>query len=811
MRILKIKLVNFGKHAKFEADFDASVVGLTGVNGSGKSTILTAIEYLFTGDVPDTISSYIKLGEKKAVLSLEFMKKGMRGVIKREILPSGTKRELTWDGEKFKRASEVQGMLDDILNVDKAALHNALFIAQGALAKLLSGAQGERETLYSKMLLIDHLKKRGDRLEAFIRKTASDVVDLEPLIETAELGKENALDVCDRLRLELSALPSFQVESDNWDALLTWERKLQEKQDELQNSTTTVLNTRSAVSSVQETIKAQLGTSDIVSLQATKDAELKTANTEVTRIEQVLQSVNTVALHKARLVDVEAALQRHKESRSTYAAILGTIGMPNVLQEAYDKAMATMESIKTWRQHREDLTTLNNELETLVPPTAPELHIEDLEASVIELHLKLEAAQSVEESGKTTCWVCGGELPAELLDIEQLQKTLEPIQIKLNEERLLQSNYLSASSTHTATVAHLRERKERVEAEIATMPVLEGPAADPEDLAEKLKTSKDASAFVNAADAEISTQEQIKATTLEAIAQLNVPDVDTDKAQQELLGMRAVRDSLYGELETIASLSRNLETCVQAHAMAEERAANLGQEALTMSSTVVLAQNALPQTLQILLKTTPKEDVKSVLTERTNAHNSKKGELQQAERTLEEARKELRRLLERAENDKKRVDAINQLTRVRDMLAKDGLILKYTQYVFNSMEGLIQTRLEKMEADFTVKVDPEIPVHFLFTRLDEDSGWLPQKKLSGGQAVRLALALLLAVQKRIMPDLGFLVLDEPSMHLDDEGVDSLRAILMGLQAELSNAEAQLIVCDHKKDLETAYAKTIHLV
>jgi len=556
MRILKIKLVNFGKHAKFEADFDASVVGLTGVNGSGKSTILTAIEYLFTGDVPDTISSYIKLGEKKAVLSLEFMKKGMRGIIKREILPSGTKRELTWDGEKFKRASEVQGMLDDILNVDKAALHNALFIAQGALAKLLSGAQGERETLYSKMLLIDHLKKRGDRLEAFIRKTASDVVDLEPLIETAELGKENALNVCDRLRLELSALPSFQRESDNWDALLTWERKLQEKQSELQSSKTTVLNTNSAVSSVLETIKNTLGTTDIASLHAEKDAGLKAANSSVTRLEKLLQDTNALALHQAKLVDTEEALKRHRDARSTYAAVLDTLGMPDELQKKYDKAVETVEAIKTWQKRREDLTTLNNELEALVQPTAPELHIEDLEAEVIELNLKLEAAQSVEESGKTTCWVCGGELPAELLDVEQLRKTLEPIQNKLNEERLLQSNYLSASSTYTATVTMLQERKERIEAELAAMPVLEGSTVDPTELAETLKTSKDAYAFVNAVDTEISTQEKIKESTLAAIVQLNVPDVDVNKTQQELLNVRTVRDELYTVLETITSLSR---------------------------------------------------------------------------------------------------------------------------------------------------------------------------------------------------------------------------------------------------------------
>lgn len=83
-------------------------------------------------------------------------------------------------------------------------------------------------------------------------------------------------------------------------------------------------------------------------------------------------------------------------------------------------------------------------------------------------------------------------------------------------------------------------------------------------------------------------------------------------------------------------------------------------------------------------------------------------------------------------------------------------------------------------------------------------------KLSGGQKVRLSIAFLLAVQQLVIPDLGFLVLDEPSTHLDEEARENLKELLINLGQQLEASDTQILVCDHAKELEPAFVNLIQL-
>ena len=83
-------------------------------------------------------------------------------------------------------------------------------------------------------------------------------------------------------------------------------------------------------------------------------------------------------------------------------------------------------------------------------------------------------------------------------------------------------------------------------------------------------------------------------------------------------------------------------------------------------------------------------------------------------------------------------------------------------------------------------------------------------KLSGGQRVRLSLAFILAVQQLIVAELGFVTLDEPSTHLDEEGVDSLCNLLKKVRDVFADSEHQLWVCDHNPKLDIAFDKILKL-
>jgi energy-coupling factor transporter ATP-binding protein EcfA2 len=85
-----------------------------------------------------------------------------------------------------------------------------------------------------------------------------------------------------------------------------------------------------------------------------------------------------------------------------------------------------------------------------------------------------------------------------------------------------------------------------------------------------------------------------------------------------------------------------------------------------------------------------------------------------------------------------------------------------------------------------------------------------QEQLSGGQAIRLSLAMLLACQQIILPEVGLLVLDEPSSHIDKEGVERMRDLFLSLQQVMTNTNMQILVVDHNDRLATAFETTVVL-
>jgi energy-coupling factor transporter ATP-binding protein EcfA2 len=96
-------------------------------------------------------------------------------------------------------------------------------------------------------------------------------------------------------------------------------------------------------------------------------------------------------------------------------------------------------------------------------------------------------------------------------------------------------------------------------------------------------------------------------------------------------------------------------------------------------------------------------------------------------------------------------------------------------------------------------------------RTDNSSGtYFEQNKLSGGQRVRLTIAVLIAIQRQLVPDLGLLVLDEPSMHVEESGICALRDLFMTMGSRMANNESQIWISDHNDILSTAFGKIIHL-
>ena len=138
---------------------------------------------------------------------------------------------------------------------------------------------------------------------------------------------------------------------------------------------------------------------------------------------------------------------------------------------------------------------------------------------------------------------------------------------------------------------------------------------------------------------------------------------------------------------------------------------------------------------------------------------------------------------------------------------KQGISKQYIRYMFSFILADVQRYLESMNSTFIVDIDNEVQdeLTFKFKPLDR-AIWLPMKKLSGGQKITLSIAFLLAIQNIVCPGLCFLVLDEPSTHLDVQSREALCHLIEGIGLELNNG--QIWVIDHDTILERTYKTKI---
>jgi ABC-type glutathione transport system ATPase component len=187
------------------------------------------------------------------------------------------------------------------------------------------------------------------------------------------------------------------------------------------------------------------------------------------------------------------------------------------------------------------------------------------------------------------------------------------------------------------------------------------------------------------------------------------------------------------------------------------------------------------------------------------------GQVTQLEETYAAHNRAFYAIEDRMKKDEVKRVLIADLLKLKELLSNDGLPLAYSRLQFETLARMTQSSLAKLEAQFSIDIDRSRDLAFTFKRLDRDGGVeLPMNSLSGGQKVRLCVAFLMAVQQHMVPDVGLLVLDEPTTSVDEEGRVAIAEFLVGLGKELSNTDMQIWVCDHSTEVQQVISCKIEL-
>ena len=175
--------------------------------------------------------------------------------------------------------------------------------------------------------------------------------------------------------------------------------------------------------------------------------------------------------------------------------------------------------------------------------------------------------------------------------------------------------------------------------------------------------------------------------------------------------------------------------------------------------------------------------------------------LEERLKKVEEDEKRLRDYERQVEEKRKILERINRaysdLKRIQKVLEPNGLPRLIRLKAKKIIEMLMQQFIMRFGIDaLGIELDPEYNV-YLLTRDGKKSVTM----LSGGERIALALAFRLAIARALGGKLSVLILDEPTVHLDEERRRELVEVLR--QSHKLLGVSQMIVVTHDRELEEA--------
>lgn len=840
MRIKKLTIKNLGKHKSLVANMDGAVTGIVGANGSGKSTILKIIHLLMTGATPprETQDSYVRKVDPAleaeptyGTAEMEFTAQGAECKLWRRV-GSSPGRRLEIGTRVLTRAEDIQTALTDIMGADKYAIDNAVFPAQGELDKLLFGQQAEREELLVKLLLLGHMQKVADVAAGKVRILNSELQDFSVLQDELMSGRRSAEEQLAVLDDQLMKSNNYNVEIQQYttyknitDELIQLghltrgktaaataystelDRLLEDKATELHIQLANVEDLRGWVTKLDKKIvEMQRESSELLTLKNNTSAYLDTKR----RLSDTTARINaayTVLPDRPSNELIQQLIARLKTARSRAEAVQKIADTTELLNNLRSEKITIDAELN---EHTDKLATLQDVLAVHVREAA-------LLNTIVQTCTMALSAHTCSDN----CPVCGTTLAG-----MDLQARLDNTNIELQSNIEKQAGVSVIVATRTRAITKCTSRLSVLNADI---PVKEQEVKQAESIV-----------LSNPYEDADSIDEEIRNATLvtnkyyEVLGQIGTLETERDVLNAKLTEYANTHDTAKYENIVVADVDNNIQV-YQANITRWIPILDSLRESLGKADRIntqiesarldiqeyTIKSNALKVTQSQLEKTfTPRllsmissgyEDIVAELNNKNVAYIELRAKANQVRAHADDMRVRLIEIDKKVQLDADKRDVISDLQRIIAAFSRQGIPMAYVQHKFDSLVAIAQANLEIMDANFAIIPHANKPVSMQFYRVDEPGQVLfDQDKLSGGQRVRLTIAFLLAVQQLVIPDLGFLVLDEPSMHLDEAAKENLKELLLNMGRQLESTDMQILVCDHAPELEPALKKCIKL-
>jgi exonuclease SbcC len=846
MRIKKLLIKNLGRHRHLEETLDGAVIGLMGPNGAGKSTILKIIHFLFTGWTPakETQESFIRKVDPtieqlptQGFAEIEFYAQGSVYRLSRKVGSPSSRKLCKLDengneikSETFTRADEIQATLNDVLGVDKYAMDNAVFPEQGQLDKILFGSQAEREELLVKLLLLGHMQKVADVAAGKIKMLSAEIQDFSTLHDELQSSRNIA-------ESELAASENTLMRTRNYESEIN-----------LFNEWTKLIDTINSSASIMHgnTNSVRGHDAGLTDTLNNISGELKHKFDSVSSLEAYISDVNA-NISKARLAlsEKHTMVSRHTEYTSLIERLYNNklelqkarVECPDeVSAEVISDLNARIKSQQDRLKYKQDLNQAteegkkNRELaDKLVA------QVNSLTKSLEEIEIYMHGVSNEASLFKTitdTCKIalanqCSADCPVcgENVSHEKLKERFAVYDKKLaaatQQLKELQDRHTALSNSARITQHELTQRQtlldfyiKQYKTNIALLKA--GVDEDVTQLQSQLSSLTAQQAKRNELNGriiKIAADYDYVNSIVNKFSEAEKKEFllyDTNKLNDDIKFIEANLSILLNAFNIANDTNVKCNRFLAAIAADQTSIAFLTKIISDSRSKADELYTQFPLHLKTVVEDTNVNTIE-FLREKNKAFTELQAKTKQLKAQADGVKKRLLEIENKIKLDEDKRTVITELQKIVSAFSRQGIPMAYVQHKFDSLVAMTQENLEIMDANFAIIPNSEKPVSLMFYRIDEPGQVLfDHDKLSGGQKVRLSIAFLLAVQQLVIPDLGFLVLDEPSTHLDEEARENLKELLINLGQQLEASDTQILVCDHAKELEPALVNLIQL-
>jgi DNA repair exonuclease SbcCD ATPase subunit len=711
-----------------------------------------------------------------------------------------------------------------LLEVDKRALGSTVFIRQGAIADMF-GKDTERREFYTRLLMLGHLTKIADVVDGYRKTVASSVIDLSSVLDEAENAQNEAnaaFEDAERRLKETVDCTSFLATATRLSFLFN---------DQTSASNTVTSESLKLGANPEQRLLENLAIVDVntTAIKEINDKRLSHARAETSKSE-AMRSLIAAETLQTLWSEFNETSQKLEQAQNLVATS-NPANEVTVLQRKVDACgvVTTCEpQIQNLTFDMELVQAQTDDARNMLEEAR--LALDSVNTTVTEqqrdLDIRANILSEIEKAGHdcdTQCMVCGSNA----VNASYLEKTTRELEAKLRVSRELFDAAFKAHTAANDSVSSLGSDLSCKKTELfniqsrlkAAREVLDGTAADKDVIIAELEDAKVRAAAYAHSSAEVQRLTALYTTIAAKIASRPEPtlqemeelrllvhttsaackpwDSTLDTKESQLRSDIAVRES-----ETTAM--RTAQTHLQA---AKDWLGRVESELQVLCASDV---QTLPSSVyakgSVVTSSVAEEMVTKLQSMQTN-YDHLRGMREAARAAMMAAQRRVIETETKIDNQKQRIELIARLVKLRDAFKPSGVSMDYLDYKFSQVATVASDYLAESGADFTVMASPGEPLAYDFIRMEPGEDWLSQSRLSGGQRVRLAVATLRAIHSLVVPNVGLLVLDEPTTHLDSDAKLAMAEMLRRIGNE---GGLQILVCDHDPILIDAFTSTIEI-